>query len=237
MKLENIQLLTADLVCLTGLHIGSSDTELHIGGVDNLVVKSPVTHLPYIPGSSLKGKMRSMLEWRSGAVKQGPLGWNDYNDETDQAKKAAVRNIIRLFGLGGNAKLTDKDAESVGPTRASFWDISLDEDWAAELERRNLTPYEVKSENSINRISGEAQNPRFTERVPAGAKFKLQISLKKLEGDNEKILRTLLEGLRLIELDGIGGSVSRGYGKVALENVCIDGAPCELWAKTKAFAH
>ena len=114
--------------------------------------------------------------------------------------------------------------------RASFWDISLDEDWAAELERRNLTPYEVKSENSINRISGEAQNPRFTERVPAGAKFKLQISLKKLEGDNEKILRTLLEGLRLIELDGIGGSVSR-------ENVCIDGAPCELWAKTKAFAH
>ena len=75
-----------------------------------------MTHLPYIPGSSLKGKMRSMLEWRSGAVKQGPLGWNDYNDETDQAKKAAVRNIIRLFGLGGNAKLTDKDAESVGPS-------------------------------------------------------------------------------------------------------------------------
>ncbi|WP_297499767.1 type III-A CRISPR-associated RAMP protein Csm3, partial [Thermococcus sp.] len=47
---------------LTGLHIGSQRDVSEIGGIDNPVIKDPHTGLPYIPGSSLKGKLRSLFE-------------------------------------------------------------------------------------------------------------------------------------------------------------------------------
>ena len=68
MQLQNIRTLTADLILESGLHIGAGDSEIHIGGIDNPVIKHPVSGEPYIPGSSLKGKIRSLLEWKSGAV-------------------------------------------------------------------------------------------------------------------------------------------------------------------------
>jgi CRISPR-associated protein Csm3 len=87
---------------------------------------------------------------------------------------------------------------------------------------------EVKSENVINRISGEAKHPRYTERVPAGARFVFRLSLKKLADDGEKLLETVLQGLKLIEHDSLGGSGSRGYGKVKFVGLKIDG---EDWAE------
>lgn len=114
------------------------------------------------------------------------------------------------FGLGGTCQPTDKGCGKRRPTRASFWDISLDEDWAAELERRNLTPYEVKSETRSTAFQAKR---RIRDLRNASRRRSLTPDLaKKLEGDNEKILRTLLEGLRLIGFDGIGGSVSANYG-------------------------
>ena len=78
MQLKNLHKITATVVCETGLHVGGNDGEMHIGGIDNPVIKHPITNEPYIPGSSLKGKMRAMLEWRSGFVKEKPLDWQDY---------------------------------------------------------------------------------------------------------------------------------------------------------------
>lgn len=235
MKLDNIHLLTADLVCATGIHIGAGDAEIHIGGVDNLIVRNPITSAPYLPGSSIKGKMRSLLEWKSGAVRQDPLSWSDYNKEEQPDKKAAIELILKIFGVSGSAKLTDAQAEKIGPGRAAFWDCELDPEWTAKVEDRALELTEVKSENSISRISGEASNPRFTERVPAGARFKFKLSIKKLDSDGDEILATILQGMRLIELDGLGGSLSRGYGKVSFQNVRIDGSRCEAWDSVKAF--
>ena len=86
MKLTKILTIRANLRCLSGLHIGGGDTEMHIGGIDNAVVRNPLTGRPYIPGSSLKGKIRSLLEWRTGAVKPEPLSYRDYqhsNGNTD----------------------------------------------------------------------------------------------------------------------------------------------------------
>lgn len=85
-QLTGITTLTATLELLTGLHIGAGDAEMHIGGVDKTVVKHPLTQSPYIPGSSLKGKMRSLLEWRSGAVQEAPL---------DKAALEAARGPVR----------------------------------------------------------------------------------------------------------------------------------------------
>jgi len=222
-QLTNITMIEATLEVLTGLRIGAGDNEMHIGGVDNTVVKHPLTNEPYIPGSSLKGKMRSLLEWRSGAVREDPLGAKDLTGG-NAIQQAEIKRILQLFGIGGGAARDVKElVKELGPTRLAFWDCALDSDWEKEVRENNQLLTEVKSENSINRISGEAKNPRNTERVPAGAKFVFRLSLKKLADDDEKLLETVLQGLKLIEHDSLGGSGSRGYGKVAFQNLKIDG--------------
>lgn len=92
-------------------------------------------------------------------------------------------------------------------------------------------------ENIINRISGVAADPRSIERVPAGSPFKLTITLKKLSGDDDSYLNLVLQGLKLLELDGIGGSGSRGYGKVSVQNIRLNGEDISTrFASTEPFA-
>lgn len=222
-QLTGITTLTATLELVSGLRIGAGDAEMHIGGIDNPVIKHPHTQAPYIPGSSLKGKMRSLLEWRSGAVQQTPLD-KAALDAASGATRAEVKRILQLFGVGGG-ELKDAAAlaAELGPTRLAFWDCSLSPGWEAEVRDNNLMLTEVKSENRINRISGEAEHPRQTERVPAGARFDFRLSLRRLAGDDDSLLDTVLQGLKLIEFDSLGGSGSRGYGKVRFTGLCIDG--------------
>lgn len=226
MQLTRIQSLTARLTLETGLHIGAGDTEMHIGGVDKQIVKHPLTHLPYIPGSSLKGKMRSLLEWKSGAVQEKPLGLTDL-DRASGAQKRQIAAIVKLFGVSGDTQLAEERAREIGPTRLAFWDCELAQDWLDQVEPLNLGLTEVKSENSINRITGVAVAPRFFERVPAGAMFDFRLSLKVLDNEAD-LLPAVLAGLRLIELDSLGGSGSRGYGKVKFAELKLDGETIEL---------
>ena len=223
-QLTAITTIEATLELVTGLRIGAGDSEMHIGGVDNTVIKHPHTQAPYIPGSSLKGKMRSLLEWRSGAVKEGPLDKKAL-DAANAVTRLEVKRILQLFGIGGGELKDDQDlVRELGPTRISFWDCNLDSEWEKQIREDNLALTEVKSENSINRISGVALNPRQTERVPAGARFDFRLSVKRLDGDGEDLLNTVLQGLKLLELDSVGGSGSRGYGKVRFLSLKIDGA-------------
>ena len=86
------------------------------------------------------------------------------------------------------------------------------------LDKRNLPRTETKFENSINRIAGTAENPRNTERVPEGAIFDFSLALKVLDGDDEAALtQMVLTGFKLLEMDALGGSGSRGYGKVQFQ--------------------
>ena len=230
MKLNRITLIEATLELKTGLHIGAGDTEMHIGGIDNPVIKNPITNQPYIPGSSIKGKMRSLLEWRSGAVKSEPLGLKEID-------KNGVLPILQLFGVSGDARLTEEQAQAIGPTRLAFWDCELDTEWKKSIQDDNMLLTEVKSENSIDRISGTALNPRQTERVPAGARFRFRLSFKQLEQDDPGLLDTVLEGMKLLEYDSLGGSGSRGYGKIAFTGITIDGEDAsERFRKTQPFA-
>ena len=220
-QLTGITTISATLELVTGLRIGAGDSEMHIGGVDNTVIKHPHTQSPYIPGSSLKGKMRSLLEWRSGAVKEEALGWKDF-EKASGTTQAEVKRILQLFGISGDAKLGVEQMSTMGPTRISFWDCNLNEDWENQTREGNFSLTEVKSENRINRISGVAEHPRQTERVPAGALFDFRLSVKRLDGDGDDLLNTVLQGLKLLELDSVGGSGSRGYGKVKFVNLTID---------------
>ena len=226
MQLTQIRSFTARLTLETGLHIGAGDSEMHIGGVDKQVVKHPLTNQPYIPGSSLKGKMRSLLEWKTGAVQEKPLGLEQF-DKADAGQKAAIGAVVKLFGVSGDNKLTEERAREIGPTRLAFWDCELAPGWLKEIEQLNQALTEVKSENSINRITGVADAPRFFERVPAGTQFDFRLSLKVLDGEAD-LLPVVLAGLRLIELDSLGGSGSRGYGKVKFADLKLDGEPVEL---------
>src|SRR5690606_20743809 len=100
----------------------------------------------------------------------------------------------------------------------------LDSEWINERRERNESFTEAKSENIIDRIRGVAENPRQTERVPAGARCGFRLTLKLLDGDDENaLLATALAGMRLLELDGIGGSSSRGYGKLRFVGLAHNG--------------
>ncbi|MDD1649697.1 MAG: type III-A CRISPR-associated RAMP protein Csm3 [Methylococcaceae bacterium] len=224
MKLTAIQKLTGVLELVSGLHIGSGNTEMHIGGTDNPVIKHPLTLEPYIPGSSIKGKIRSLLEWELGVVSltEGkPLGFKDIGKlkgaEQDQAK-----DILRLFGGAPEGNSTSEAlVREIGPTRLAFWDCPLDKTWVGDMQNRNLLLTETKTENMIDRIKGVAENPRNTERVPAGAKFDFSLTLRIHDG--ESLLPTLWRGLKLLELTGLGGSGSRGYGKVRFARLELEG--------------
>lgn len=214
MKLIKIHTIEAKLELETGLHIGSGDVEMHIGGIDNGVIKDPVSGLPYIPGSSLKGKIRSLLEWRTGAVKESPLGKKEYEQAASiPNQQKAILSILQLFGIGGDMGSDSQFIEKVGPTRISFWDCFLNSSYIEESKVDKFT--EAKMENRINRISGTAEHPRQTERVVAGAKFDFKLTFKEFEGDDgEALFKAILDGLKLLEWDSLGGSGSRGYGKV-----------------------
>lgn len=237
MRLAEIKMLTAEIELLTGLHIGGGDADMHIGGIDNSVIKHPVTQDPYIPGSSIKGKMRSLLEWELGVVQitEGrPLGYN-HLARLDAGKQDGAKVLLKLFGAapesGGNETLV----EEIGPTRLAFWDCQLDEQWKKDMREKNLLFTEAKMENSIDRIKGVAENPRQTERVPAGAKFRFRLTWR-IHDDDGELMDTILKGLKLIELSGLGGSGSRGYGKVKFNELkCDEESLGEKWSKIKPF--
>lgn len=218
MKLTNIIEIKAKLELQTGLHIGAGDSEMHIGGIDNSVIKHPITQSPYIPGSSLKGKIRTLLEWRSGAVQSTPLTLKEVSKNPEE-----VKNILRLFGISGDTKNSEQEVAEIGVSRLAFWDCALDAEWEKAMRNDNQLLTETKNENTIDRITSTAGNPRQTERVPAGAKFDFKLMLRQFEGDKPELLALVLKGLKLLEMDSLGGSGSRGYGKVKFVELTVNG--------------
>jgi len=218
MKLKEIKKLEGKIILKSGLHIGSGNMEMHIGGTDSPVIKHPHTLEPYIPGSSLKGKVRSLLEMASGlmihtdggVVSTKILNKNSLSDED----KNKAKEIIKIFGSGGDDK--DESAD-IGPTRVSFADCYLDEEWKKKAQENRWQLTEVKSENSIDRIKGTAANPRFIERVPEGTQFSFSLTFKVFDDEDKSLFDKLLKGLKLLEMDALGGSGSRGYGRIKFE--------------------
>lgn len=224
MKLTSIQRCTGTITLVTGLHIGCGSNEMHIGGTDNPVIKHPFTHEPYIPGSSIKGKIRSLLEWELGVVgrtRGAPLGFTHIG-ELEGSERENAKGILKLFGgapEGPNQNMSL--VEEIGPTRLAFWDCPLEPKWVDEMNGRNLLLTETKMENMIDRIRGVAEHPRNSERVPAGARFRFTLTLRR--HDEEDLLPIIWRGLKLLELTGLGGSGSRGYGKVEFTALMLDG--------------
>ena len=190
--------INTSITLITGLHIGGNSENVEIGGIDNPVVKlASKGDVPYIPGSSLKGKMRCLLEQAAGAPKVG--------------LDAKVNN---LFGI------TESKANNTSnqPSKIIVRDAMLSDDSKKMLlDCDNLDmPYtENKFENVIDRVKGIAQHPRQTERVPAGAVFNAEFIINVWDEDDEQELMALFEkSIRLLENDYLGGSGSLGYGQI-----------------------
>ena len=220
-KLVKKILIKGTITAKTGLHIGGSNTGMSIGSADATVVRNPITREPYIPGSSLKGKMRSLLEKLEGIVTPntknlaGKLFITDINN-----------NIAKIFGVtpedlkkGANQDKADSVIEQP-VCRLIVRDAPLTRESANRLFKSKDTdmPYtEVKTEVVIDRITSAA-TPRQLERVPAGAMFEMSMILNVFDGDKEnELLDKVFEGLVLVQNDYLGGKGTRGCGEVEIK--------------------
>ena len=188
--------INGEIELLTGLHIGTGGEFAAIGAADSPVIKDVITNESIIPGSSLKGKLRSMLGARY-SIKNA----NGADDDCDEIK--------RLFGS------VDK------PSRLIFSDMTISN--KDELNSLNVyTTTETKFENTINRLSGVA-NPRQIERTIRGCKYSMDI-IYNLKEEDEALedMKMLAEGFKLLEFDYLGGHGSRGYGKVKFNNLSAE---------------
>lgn len=189
-KLQKKIIYTGTITLKTGLHIGGTNAALNIGGPDNFVIRNPISNKPYIPGSSLKGKMRSLLE-----IATGNLSSNSVSG--------------RLFGYA--------TPDEKRPSRLIVRDAELDVSNPEMFERTDMLYTESKTETSIDRITANS-NPRTIERVPAGARFKLNMVLNIFEEEDEQeLIKTLKKGIELLHDDYLGGHGSRGYGQVEIQ--------------------
>lgn len=219
-KLEGRLFITFDITAETGLHIGGSDAGIEIGGVDKTVIRDPLTNRPYIPGSSLKGKMRSLLEKYRGLPQNQAIGQGKIHSCQKNGDYVDC-DICQVFGVPGERNFGT-------PTRLTVRDVPMTDASATRLEGRTDLPFtEVKTEVSIDRVTSAA-NPRQMERVPAGVHFgPAELVYTIYSGDecnpaaDIQRLTALVEGLQLLEDDYLGGQGSRGAGKVRLGNINV----------------
>lgn len=200
-KLKQKYIIKGHIIAKSGLHIGGTDAGLSIGSPDSTVIKHPITQEPYIPGSSLKGKMRSLTELARGEIGETKMPIVKNGPSTNTEHRSA-----KIFG-------TANADESQRPSRIIVRDAHLSKQ-GNELFDNN--PYtEIKTEVVIDRITSQAM-PRQLERVPAGARFDLHIVLNVFDGE-EDYVEDIFGALELVQDDYIGGSGTRGSGEVSFE--------------------
>ncbi|MBR2216156.1 MAG: type III-A CRISPR-associated RAMP protein Csm3 [Selenomonadaceae bacterium] len=198
--------ITGEIELMTGMHIGGSDAFSAIGAVDSPVVRDARTNQPLLPGSSLKGKLRSLLA-------------RAYNTDGVKNHDEDAPLIRRLFGSAGKNQPV--------PSRLLVSDMFLTEDSIDTVKKQNLSGFtEIKFENTINRLTAVA-NPRQLERVIRGVSFGLDMiyEVRAAEEITEDF-QLLAEGLKMLQYDYLGGHGSRGYGKVRFRNIevaCVVG--------------
>jgi CRISPR-associated protein Csm3 len=207
--------ISGKIVAETGLHIGGSKTALDIGGVDLNVIKT-AKGVPFIPGSSLKGKLRTILarEYGSTDVREDPEIIKEIfgapNDKPEQGTVAKKDNGIPARLIVRDAFLLENHFEE------TFTDLEL-------------VYSEIKWENTINRKTGTAEHPRQLERVPAGAQFSFSFIYNVFDdGKKEKHLKEIIKAMKILEDDYLGGQGSRGYGQIKFLNNDVDKVAIEV---------
>lgn len=226
-RLKSIRSVRGQIEVLTGLRIGAAQETMEISGLDNPIIRNPANAEPFIPGSSIKGRMRSLAEWYFGEVPENG----------DVIKPRIGSSTARVFGLPaqGPSKArseTERTQWQRGPTRLVVRDARLSEQ-SRERFKAGTPISEVKSENSINRLTSMA-NPRPMERVLPEVRFDFELIYRVFDlsddgAEDERLFtEVLLPALSLLEADALGGGGSRGNGKIRFDQLTVDGEPLEL---------
>ena len=203
--------ITGNIRAVTGLRIGSSDKNIGIGEAAQ-VLRDALTKRPYIPGSSLRGKLRSLAErsrWSTLSASTQQIGPRVQIHRCTTGDSYTTCAICPVFGV-------TSDNAFATPTRLIVRDLLLSNESATLLENaRTELPYtEVKTEVAIDRITA-ASNPRDIERVPAGAVFSgLDLSFSVYEAADVKRFAVVAQAMALLEDDYLGGHGARGYGRI-----------------------
>ncbi|HPB32009.1 MAG TPA: type III-A CRISPR-associated RAMP protein Csm3 [Candidatus Sumerlaeota bacterium] len=218
--------ISGSIIAATGLYIGGNDMGIGIGGVDSVVVRNSLTSEPYVPGSSLKGKMRCLLERALALPLEVSIGGKNRSQEKrihfcisqDDYDKCPVCNVFGISSGGHGGK------EIINhPTRLIVRDAPMNPETRRRLEENTQTDMpltEVKTEVVIDRLTSAA-TPRQRERVPAGSRFDLSLVYTIYRKEDFQWLPLLFCGMGLLESDYLGGQGSRGYGQVKFENIKI----------------
>lgn len=210
---ENL-VISGCMKCDTGMHIGAPTESIEIGGVDNIIIRDAESNLPFIPGSSLKGKMRTLVELND------PQATRNIINNKGGPCKCGVCLPCKIFGVSADETITE--GKQIGPTRLivrdAFPTTETLEMWDENEEV--VDGAEVKYENSINRITSAA-TPRPSERVPKGSKFNFEMVFSVYNNEDLNNFRGVFEALRLLEDNYLGGSGSRGYGKIIFEDLKV----------------
>lgn len=242
-QLQGKIFLEGTIRAVTGLHIGGNSDDLEIGGIDNPIIRNAFNRQPYIPGSSLRGKMRGLLDRYFNKDLNKPVGRDVHVHECETPSDYNACPICQVFGVAPIRKLSGETM----PTRLIVRDTFLDQDALDELNRADTdTVYaEIKTEVAIDRITSAA-TPRQQERVLAGTTFgPFQMiqsfytqdhgSLKAQLTNELQLFDTVLKGMELLVDDYLGGSGSRGYGQIAFKDLklifksrqCYEQAGCQ----------
>lgn len=202
-KLTHYIKATSKIKLITGMHIGGSKEAIKIGGIDNPVIRNPITNLPYIPGSSLKGRFRMALEVKYGDTNVEPRGTGPSINMKNESQ------VVRLFG-SGSAKTTEE------PTRYIFRDSNISEGF--EEYAQGEEKIEVKMDRA--KMAGFTGGNRIQERISAGAQFDFEVMIRVFENDDEELFKNRLkEAMKIVELEYLGGSGTRGYGQVVFDEL------------------
>ncbi|HDI10619.1 MAG TPA: type III-A CRISPR-associated RAMP protein Csm3 [Euryarchaeota archaeon] len=226
MRLKEKIIFEGKLVLLSGIHIGSPEAGFEIGSLDNPVIRDGYGRV-YIPGSSLKGKMRSLLERSTFDISRirdddpERYGWRKVGNSWIHICNNRDCIVCKVFGRPG-------EEESSEPTRLIVCDLYPEvyfrEDGLKsrdEISEEEEIETEIKGENVIDRLSSRA-TPRFPERVPAGTEFRFRMIFNLYDGDDTEIIeKSLLKAMKLLEDDYLGGSGTRGYGRIKFSEIKI----------------
>lgn len=214
------------LRCETGLRIGGTPGATEIGGVENVIVKDPLTQLPYIPGSSLKGAMRSKYELFSNAKLTDKLRVRLHVCGDLGCDICTVFGTLpELVTKAQSRQAAEGDAEgAIVLTRLRVADAHATDDTLNSW--KVFGAIEVKGENALDRLTSKA-NPRWVERVPRGSEFDVRMSYFVFESESNdwkrdvERLRVVFESMKLVEEDYLGGYGSRGYGRVRFKDISL----------------
>jgi CRISPR-associated protein Csm3 len=221
MQFEKNLIIQGELKCETGLHIGGAAEAIEIGGVDNIVIRD-VYGVPFIPGSSLKGKMRSLIELSDS------VAIANIKENKGAPCKCGKCVPCKIFGVSASEEM--KEGMQEGPTRLIVRDAfptkATEELWKGLEEV--VGGAEVKWENTINRITSAA-NPRQMERVPMGSVFQFEMIFSIYDEENYGNLNVVFEALKRLEDNYLGGSGTRGYGRIKFDNITVLGRSVEYY--------